>query len=173
MPVTVWQVRARVPPAAGSDLSPAVFCQLLRLLCVPAATISSPVQQVDDIFKLYDGASGSKDGVIDYDEFQKVLREPFSTHEEAIGWGRGNRKTTASDVLQIAANFVREGVVLQRWCLCWLFPEPCSMALETASTGGARLWKQPAQAVNLGCPLPRPPTPPRQWTTKVDSTSKR
>ena len=112
---------------------------------MPAATISSLVQQVDDIFKLYDGASGSKDGVIDYDEFQKVLREPFSTHEEAIGWGRGNRKTTASDVLQIAANFVREGVGLQRWCLCWLFPEPCSMGLGTGfcAWGGGGRWLPP------------------------------
>ena len=85
MPVTVWQVRKRVPPAAGSDLSPAVFCQLLRLLCVPAATISSLVQQVDDIFKLYDGASGSKDGVIDYDEFQKVLRDARGSNRVGQG----------------------------------------------------------------------------------------
>ena len=32
----------------------------------------SSLVQVDNIFLLYDGASGAKDGVIDFDEFQKV-----------------------------------------------------------------------------------------------------
>ena len=37
----------------------------------------SSLVQVDNIFLLYDGASGAKDGVIDFEEFQKVTWFPI------------------------------------------------------------------------------------------------